>query len=482
MRRLLALLTDAESRGSNRLTGGAAAIKSFVLLTIAVLAGLLVVAAARSAVRATAQPAGEEPVETVFLPVLANTPCRNPLPGYSEALPWHVETVKANTVWGCSSGRDVIIAIIDSGVEYQHPDLAPNLLPGYSNVIGDSNPDVGPGYSPHGTHVAGIAAAVAHNGPAIGMAPQARILPIKVLDRYGMGYDWNVADGILKATDMGAKVINLSLGRPQMTPDDDAVMLAHVRYATERNRLVVAAAGNCGDINSWRFNNCLFHNSPSIPAAFPEAVSVVSVNRDLSHSVFSTQGNSVEVAAAGAGIMSTVLLGGYETYSGTSMASPGVAGVAALIWAHNPNLTAEQVRQLLRTTARDLGAPGFDPYFGHGLVQADAALARVYAPPAAAAAPVAAESAVIPTAELPFAPGQLIVWLDAGQTPAEVWAQAAQLRSPLASYSPAVLDARPAHNFYLLSAPAGQERAFTALWRTLDGVRAAAPNFVQTQY
>jgi subtilisin family serine protease len=428
-------------------------------------------------------PGDTTPPGPVFLPIIMRHPCQSPFPGDLQFMtfPSHVMNVQAEFAWHCVTGRGILIGIMDSGVDGTHPNLAPNMVPGYSNVPNEPDPGAS-GNNVHGTHVAGISGAAPNSGQTLGVAPTAGITSIKVLSSAGSGYDWNVADGILKATDRGVKVLNISLGRPQYGPEWDTLIHDHVRYAHQRNVLLIAAAGNCGDPGTWRFNGCTRHNSPSIPAAFAEVVAIGSVGLNNSRSAFSTQGSYVELAALGDSVFSTIPGNRYASYSGTSMASPVASGVAALIWSRNPSLTATQVRHILQASATDLGPAGRDGSYGYGLVNAQAALERAFNPPSGPAgvepvsvsgtgefaAPDSADNGTL------FAPGQLILSLEPGYAPAGV-ITAAGLFSGLT-----VAETISGHDLYLLNVPAGDEIALATLLRDQPGVRGATLNFVVT--
>ena len=188
-----------------------------------------------------------------------------------------------------------------------------------------------------------------------------RILPVRVLDANGGGVASNVAKGIIWAADHGARVINLSLGGAQAPGVEQAI-----QYANSKRAVVVAAAGNNGTTG----------NAPMYPAAYPEAIAVAAVDSNLSHPSFSNYGSYVDVAAPGVNIAS--LWGtsptAYASASGTSMATPFASAEAALIIAANPRLTAAKVAQIMESSARDLAPGGVDPWFGHGLINPQAAL------------------------------------------------------------------------------------------------------------
>ncbi|MHB8896278.1 MAG: S8 family serine peptidase [Candidatus Geothermincolia bacterium] len=292
----------------------------------------------------------------------------------------------APEAWQIEQGSNqVVIAIIDTGVDYNHPDLSFNIwknyreIPdnhldddangyvddyhGYDFTAGDADPkdDFG-----HGTHCAGIADAVTNNGIGVaGVARQAKIQAVKVLDHMGSGYwEW-VAAGIVYAADNGADVISMSLGGPYSRLVEDAC-----NYARDKGVVVVAAAGNSAT------------SAKSYPAGSESVIAVSATDHNDQLAWFSNFGDWVDVSAPGVNVLATMptytvtmnifwgLEKNYSHMSGTSMACPNVAGLAALILARYPDLTNEQVREALINTGDDLGTPGFDPYFGYGRINA----------------------------------------------------------------------------------------------------------------
>jgi hypothetical protein len=265
----------------------------------------------------------------------------------------------------------VIVAVVDSG-SGPHPDLVENLLPGRS-IIGTVETQDGRDIdaSGHGTHVSGIIAAVANNGiGGSGVAPNAKILPIQVLDQAGQGDARDVAAGVRFAADNGARVINLSLGGAT----ESSSLTQAITYANDKGVLVVAAAGNGGAADK-----------PKWPASLDLTLAVTAVDQANNATSFDQRGDYIDLSAPGANIVSTAK-GDYVTLSGTSMAAGFVAGAAALLFAAEPRVTNAQVRDILLRTATDIGEPGRDVTFGAGLINMVAALAelqRMYPPIAA---------------------------------------------------------------------------------------------------
>ena len=275
---------------------------------------------------------------------------------------WGLTAIGAPSVWTISRGVGVTVAVIDSG-SGPHPDLDANLdagrtMFGFIDSAGEIDVDV----AGHGSHVAGIIAAVADNAiGGSGVAPQSRILPIRVLDSLGSGDSKDVSKAVRFAVDSGVRVINLSLGGST----ESTSLTAAIQYAVDRNVLVVAAAGN-GAADS----------TPKWPGASDLTIAVTAVDRYNSVTSFDQRGDYIDIAAPGSSILSTAS-NDYKIQSGTSMAAAFVSGAAALLFAAQPSITALQVRDVLQRTATDIGAPGRDTTFGHGLVNLVAAFAEL---------------------------------------------------------------------------------------------------------
>jgi subtilisin family serine protease len=278
-----------------------------------------------------------------------------------------------------ADGRGIIVAVVDSGVAGSHEDLAGALLPGQSFLTGDPS-DRQPGTSDpngHGTHVAGIIGARANNVGVQGVAPAVTILPVRVLRASGAGYSSDIAAGILWAFQQGADVINVSLGNQGAMPPDVGTVIEMVSGDTSRGKapaIVVAASGNYGS------------NVPVWPASSPFVITVGAQQLDGTPASFTSTGPSLDVLAPGASIASTCASGGYCLMSGTSMASPYVAGTMALARQLDPTLTVDGALGRLAASARDVGQPGRDDASGRGTLDvpdflAVPAVTRVPAPP-----------------------------------------------------------------------------------------------------
>lgn len=271
------------------------------------------------------------------------------------------QLIGAESAWDRTIGSDsVIVAVVDSGISMSHPEFSGRILTGYDYVNADTNPSDDQG---HGTHVAGIAAAAINNAEGIvGIAPGVKLLPVKVLNASNVGTAANIASGITYATDHGAQVINLSLA---LTTDSQVVLDA-VRYAAAHDVFMVAAAGNAGG------------GIPFYPAVYPETFAVAATTSSDVRYALSNFEDFVDIAAPGQDIWSSYWTAanpnGYQVLSGTSMATPHVSGLAALLLSYNPTLKPADLRQIIQNSAHDLGDAGWDPYFGYGRIDAAAAL------------------------------------------------------------------------------------------------------------
>ncbi|MCK0512063.1 S8 family serine peptidase [Aromatoleum buckelii] len=273
-------------------------------------------------------------------------------PYYSKA--WHLPKIGAPTAWSTSTGERVTIAILDSGVDGSHPDLARKLLPGWNFYDGNSNTaDV----SGHGTKVAGTAAAASNNSLGVAsVAGGAMILPGRVGSPSGTASYSTMAKGVTWAADNGARVANVSYSgaRGSLTVQNAG------QYLKSKGGLLVTSAGNSGAEEAVAPSDTLIAVSGT-------------TSRDVKAS-WSSYGGYVDVAAPGASIYTTVNGGGYGSVSGTSFASPAAAGVVALMMAANPSLSPDDIAGHLFKTAVDLGTAGFDKYYGHGRINAAAAV------------------------------------------------------------------------------------------------------------
>ncbi|WP_423225167.1 S8 family serine peptidase [Candidatus Amarolinea aalborgensis] len=284
-------------------------------------------------------------------------------PDYSDVSKVYApQMINAEPGWNVTIGSpNMIVAVLDTGISMTHPEFSGRILPSYDFANNDSDPSDDEG---HGTHVAGIIAAAMNNGQgSTGIAPGVKILPVKVMNNLGHGsWGW-VADGIIYATDHGARVINMSLGGTTT----GYLMTDAVRYAAERDVVMVAASGNSGI------------NQPEYPSYYPEVIAVGATTYYDDWFTISNYGTWIDVTAPGDTVWSTLWEptnpNTYQYFSGTSMAAPHVSGLAALILSAHPTFSSADVRALMRQTAADKGTPGFDIYYGYGRIDVGAAMA-----------------------------------------------------------------------------------------------------------
>jgi beta propeller repeat protein len=294
--------------------------------------------------------------------------------GYDDL--WGVKKIMAPEAWGATQGQGITVAVVDTGVDYTHPDIAGNIVPGWNYLSGTNDPMDDNG---HGTHVAGTIAAVGNNGLGIiGVAPQAKIMPVKALDHTGSGSSDTLAVALLFSAQHGADVINNSWGCPRGCVSVPVLEDA-VRSAYSLGAVVVFAAGNEG-------SNVLDYSPQNMLDAKPIVAAATTAGD--TDTFFSNRGILIDIAAPGSDILSlrsTVcessvcdparLVGDrYLRLDGTSMAAPHVSGAAALVLSHAPGLTNEEVRQVLRVSADALGTGGFDRRFGEGRINVSRAL------------------------------------------------------------------------------------------------------------
>jgi subtilisin family serine protease len=296
---------------------------------------------------------------------------------------WHLAKIGATTAWDTTQGAGITIAILDSGVDGTHPDLAPNLVPGYN--LYSNNADTAD-VCGHGTAVAGSAAARTNNGIGVaGVAGQAKIMPLRVAyfdsaSNSCYAYVSTIASGITYAADHGARIANVSYGP---LAGITAIQSA-AQYMKNKGGLVFVSAGNNGVDENITPTTSL--------------IAVSATDSADAKASWSSYGNFVSLAAPGAGIWTTSKGGIYQGWNGTSFASPVAAGVAALMMAAAPSLDGAQIEQAMFASAADLGTAGRDPLYGYGRVDAAAgvraAVAKVgvvdrQAPSAAITAPAA---------------------------------------------------------------------------------------------
>ncbi|MCJ7431844.1 S8 family serine peptidase [Candidatus Bathyarchaeota archaeon] len=266
---------------------------------------------------------------------------------------WGPQKIEADWAWNTTIGDpSVLVAVVDTGIDWNHPDLADNYAPlGYDWVNNDPDPMDDHG---HGTHCAGVIAAIVNDNIGMAGLSQVRVMAEKGLDAGGSGRLSDLVSAIIHAVDQGADIISCSWG----SYVESTLLHEAVRYAYDHGVLVVAAAGNdATDVKHY-------------PAAYDEVFAVTATDQNDDPASFTNFGNWVEVAAPGVGIYSTVWDDSYGYMSGTSMSAPHVSGLAALIWSRFSNMARDQMWAQLQYTAEDLGNPGFDVYYGYGRINA----------------------------------------------------------------------------------------------------------------
>lgn len=322
---------------------------------------------------------------------------------YKAPYNWNYKMLNLEKAWGLKKGEDVepgkevIVAVLDTGVSLSHPDLAGNLVRNLGfDYVGANDPDpsddeyVKNNELSHGTHVAGIIGAVTNNGVGIaGVAWNVKIMPIRVLDSDGTGKLADVIEGFNHAVEKGAKIINLSLGTVGNPMDGDAESFRGIiQDAIENKKVtVVAAAGNEG-------------GPVCFPANYGPVIAVASLDHTCSRPSYSNYGPEIDFCAPGGGVpltkiesewaVKTIFSTTYskltkaDTYAymaGTSQAAPHISGLAALLYAQNPDITPADVELRLKAGCIDLGDPGRDDYYGYGLPDAYAVLKNDSTPP-----------------------------------------------------------------------------------------------------
>lgn len=276
-------------------------------------------------------------------------------------VPRGVELIQAPQLWNTTKGKGIKVAVLDTGCDINHPDLKDRIIGGWNFTDDDrSNPDIFTDYNGHGTHVAGTVAATENNAGVIGVAPEAGLLIVKVLNKAGSGkYEW-IIKGIRYAIEQNADIISMSLGGPADVPE----LHQAIQAAVEKGILVVCAAGNEGDGDDST-------NEFAYPGCYNEVISVGAINLERDTSDFTNSHNQIDVVAPGEAILSTYLNGKYAKLSGTSMSAPHVSGALALIKTftnqhfERPLSEPELYAQLIRRTVPLGNSPKLE---GNGLV------------------------------------------------------------------------------------------------------------------
>jgi subtilisin len=274
----------------------------------------------------------------------------------AQTTPWGIPRVQGTAAQDAGfTGSGVKVAILDTGIDRNHPDLSANVKGGHSVFTDSANSDPFFDGDGHGTHVAGTVAAVNNDIGVIGVASEASLYAVKVLNNSGSGSYAGIAEGIEWAINNDIDIINMSLGGSQSS----TILKQFSDLAYAEGVLVVAAAGNSGT-RSGR------NDTVGYPAKYDSVIAVAATDQNNQRATFSSTGPAVEISAPGVGILSTTPNNNYASFNGTSMASPHVAGVAAQVWQAKPHLSNVELRNLLNDTAINLGS---STQYGNGLVQ-----------------------------------------------------------------------------------------------------------------
>lgn len=266
---------------------------------------------------------------------------------------WHLSKMQVNSAWDISLGNGIIVAVLDTGVDATHPDLANQLVTGWNMF--DNNVDTTDVYG-HGTEVAGVIGAASNNSVGVSsFAWQAKIMPVRISGLDGTASISTIANGLVWAADHGARVANISYA-----VSGYATVQNSAQYMKNKGGVTVVSAGNSGALDS--------------SAASDTMISVAATDSNDARASWSTYGPFVDVSAPGVGIWTTTRGGGYSAVSGTSFSSPATAGTVTLMMAANPKLSPVDLTNLLKSTSVDLGTAGWDQYYGYGRVNTFAAV------------------------------------------------------------------------------------------------------------
>ena len=287
---------------------------------------------------------------------------------------WYLRTIRADKVWETGvTGNGVVIAVVDTGIDLTNPEFNDpvtgknNIAQGYNAITRSTDPEGVQDDNGHGTSMAGVIASIKDNESIVGIAHEAKIMPIKAMNKDGEGEDSIIADGIVWAVDNGAKIINLSIG----SQDQSKILTDALKYAADKGVLLVGASGNIKkeDETQSNQNQETIINEVSYPGADPNVIAVSAVDRFDSITDFSHTGPEVQLSAPGNLILTTLWPregSGLGRSTGTSIAAPMVSASAALLWSAYPDLTADDIQQALFSSAHDQGLMGQDDQYGFG--------------------------------------------------------------------------------------------------------------------
>ena len=267
---------------------------------------------------------------------------------------YYLREINATKAWSTTVGNSLLVGILDTGVDQNHPDLAGKVTAGTDNPDYDLNDQIG-----HGTEVAGIIAANTNNNLGIaGISWNTKVLSLRITDDVGQARVSTVVKALEDAYNKGAKIVQISLSTNQFSH----TLRDSIQQAQDRGILVVSTAGNTG-VSELRY-----------PAAFDGVIGVGATNQAKEIESYSTRGEHVDLVAPGTSVYTTSAYSSYETVTGTSFSSPQIAGAAALVWSIVPTLTNEEVSEILINSADDLGDPGKDEKYGNGILNIEKAV------------------------------------------------------------------------------------------------------------
>ncbi len=394
-------------------------------------------------------------------------------------LQWYLRNIRADKVWDAgASGQGVIVAVVDTGVDLTHEEFVDasgrnNLVPGYNAFTRSTEQGAVQDDNGHGTSMTGVIAALKDNNKGIvGIAYDAKVMPIKAMDQAGEGEDSVIADGIIWAVDNGAKIINLSIGSEAQSKILDEAL----QYATDKGCLLVGASGNKKDAKEVQSIPIRGTTTDTVafPGADPNVLAVSAVDRYDRITDFSLLGPEVRLSAPGNKVLTTFWSEtdtGLAYSTGTSIAAPMVSASAALLWSKYPDLTAQDIEQALLSSASDLGARGQDDEYGFGRLDVYRAFQTLqeqqsYSSPASlgweGGRVYTGGTSLEPAAELAIKPGTFNLPVDSSGMDERINFSISSDTSP-SDFPSGII---PAGDTYSIS-PWGEELVFTPLTLTL---------------
>lgn len=296
----------------------------------------------------------DKPQEDNKPPIVFNEPVEVTPNDKDYGTQYYLKAVNAPKAWGITTGNSLLVGVLDTGVDNNHPDLKGKATSGTDNDSVDLNDTIG-----HGTEVSGIIAANTNNSQGIaGVSWNTKIVALKITDEFGQARVSNVVSALNQAYDKKVKIVHISLSTNQFSQ----TLKSAIAQAQSRGILIVSTTGNSG-VEELRY-----------PAAFDGVIGVGAVDNNKQLEFYSTTGEHVDLVAPGEQIYTTSLDSSYSKVTGTSFAAPQVSGAAALIWSIAPDLTNDEVREILTSSADDLGDQGKDKQFGSGILNIEKAV------------------------------------------------------------------------------------------------------------